>query len=219
MRKENRMEETILQYLRDKYRPLAIIVYGSYADGTNGPGSDFDALLIAVGEKRHDDSAFEGVPLDVFVEPPESFQKDWDPADYVQLLGGRIAEDRGGLAAGVLERVRVWAAQLPRKTRSELREELNWCRKMLERTRRGDDEGLYRWHWLLTDSLEIFCDLVGEPWLGPKKALRRMEASHGLAKRAYGRALREMNRDALGDWISYLEKLAEIESAWERNNA
>ena len=212
------MEETILRYLRDKYRPLAIIVYGSFADGTNGPESDFDALLIAVGEKRHDDSAFEGVPLDVFVCPPESFQKDWDPADYLQLLDGRIVEDRGGLAAGLLERVRSYAAQLPRKTRSELREELNWCRKMLDRTRRQDDEGLYRWHWLLTDSLEIFCDLVGEPWLGPKKALRRMESAYGLAKYTYGRALREMSPEALREWIAYLGELAEIESAWEAKN-
>lgn len=209
------MEETILRYLKDKYRPLTIILYGSFADGTNGPGSDFDALLIAEGEKRHDDSIFEGVPLDVFVYPPESFQRDIDPEEFLQIYGGRIVEDRGGLAAALMERVEAYLARLPKKTRAEVREELTWCRKMLDRTRRGDDEGLYRWHWLLTDSLEIFCDLVGEPWLGPKKALRRMESSYGLAKHAYGRALREMTPQALKDWIAYLGELAEIESAWE----
>ena len=212
------MEETILQYLRDKYRPLAIILYGSFADGTNGPGSDFDALLIAEGEKRHDDSLFEGVPLDVFVYPPESFQRDYDPDEFIQVLGGRIVEDRGGLAAELMKRVRSWAERLPRKTLAERREELTWCRKMLERTRRGDDEGLYRWHWLLTESLEIFCDLVGEPWLGPKKALRRMEASYGVAKLIYSRALREMTPQALKDWIAYLGDLAEVEAAWAEKN-
>lgn len=205
------MEESILQFLRDKYRPQSIVVYGSWADGTNGPGSDFDALLIAEGERRHEDSILEGIPLDVFIEPPESFQRAFEPADYVQIYGGRIVEDRGGLARGLLEQVRACVAQLPRKTRAEVREELTWCRKMLERTRRSDDEGLYRWHWLLTDSLEIFCDVAGEPWLGPKKALRRMAASFGVAAILYRRALREMTPQALKDWIDYLDDLAKIE--------
>ena len=34
------------------------------------------------------------------------------------------------------------------------------CKKMLLRTLRSDAEGLYRWHWVLIDSLEIFCDAV-----------------------------------------------------------
>ncbi len=210
------MEETILRYLRDKYRPLAIIVYGSFADGTNGPGSDFDALLIGAGERRHEDSRLEGVPLDVFVEPPETFQRGWDPADYLQLLGGRIVEDRGGLAGKLMERVSEYAAHLPRKTREEIRESLTWCRKMLERTRRGDDEGLYRWHWLLTESLEIFCDVIGEPFLGPKKTLRLMAASYGMALMIYRRALGEMRPEALRNWIAYLEDLAKLETEREQ---
>ena len=210
------MEETILRYLRDKYHPLALIVYGSFADGTNGPGSDFDALLIGEGERQHEDATLEGVPLDVFVEPLETFQRDWDPADYLQLLGGRIVGDRGGLAAGILERVRACAAGLPRKTREEIRESLTWCWKMLERTRRGDDEGLYRWHWLLTDSLEIFCDVIGEPFLGPKKALRCMAASYGMALMLYRRALGEMRPEALRNWIAYLEDLAKLRGEREK---
>lgn len=209
------MEATILRYLRDKYHPLAIIIYGSFADGSSGPGSDFDALLIAAGEKRHDDSSFKGVPLDVFLYPPEQFQKDWDPADYIQICGGRIVEDRGGLAEGLMERVNAYVAQLPRKSLAELREELNWCRKMLARALRDDDEGFYRWHWLLTDSLEIFCDLVREPWLGPKKALKLMAASYGVALRVYRRALREMTPEALRNWIDYLDDLAKLEAARE----
>lgn len=207
------MEAAILQYLRDKYRPLAIILYGSFADGTDGPESDFDALLIAEGERRHDDSLFQRLPLDVFIYPPETFQRDYDPDEFLQVYGGRIVEDRGGLAAGLLERVRASVEQRPRKTRAEVREELAWCRKMLGRALREDDEGLFRWHWLLTDSLEIFCDVTGEPWLGPKKTLRRMSASYGVALLVYRRALRELRPDALRNWIDYLEDLAKLEAA------
>ena len=39
--------EAILKYIRERYHPTALILYGSYADGTNGPDSDFDALAIA----------------------------------------------------------------------------------------------------------------------------------------------------------------------------
>ncbi len=45
---------------------------------------------------------------------------------------------------------------------------------MLRRTERGDTEGYYRLHWVLTDSLSIYYDLRGEYYFGPKKALRRM---------------------------------------------
>ena len=209
------MEAAILRYLKDKYRPLAIILYGSFADGTNGPGSDFDALLIAEGERRHDDSLFNGLPLDVFVYPPETFQQDYDPAEFLQVYDGRITEDRGGLAAGLLERVRAHVEGLPRKTRAEVREELTWCRKMLGRALQGGDEGLYRWHWLLTDSLEIFCDAAGEPWLGPKKALRRMAAQYGMGAILYRKALRDMSPEALRNWIDYLDDLAKVEAARE----
>ena len=35
MRKDRTAMEKILQYIRQKYAPLSIIVYGSYADGSN----------------------------------------------------------------------------------------------------------------------------------------------------------------------------------------
>lgn len=38
--------EQVLKYIREKYNPLSIILYGSYADGTNNLNSDFDALVI-----------------------------------------------------------------------------------------------------------------------------------------------------------------------------
>ena len=40
--------EQVLKYIRGKYDPLSIILYGSYADETSNLNSDFDALVIAV---------------------------------------------------------------------------------------------------------------------------------------------------------------------------
>ena len=96
----------ILTYLAAKYDPAAIIVYGSFADGSSNLFSDFDALLItADGERKHDDSFVDCTQLDVFVHPMSDFQGDYDPAEYVQVYGGQILLDRDNVAATLLEKV------------------------------------------------------------------------------------------------------------------
>ena len=166
--------QKLIAALTEKYHPEAMIVYGSYADGSNNAGSDFDALLIAPGAPRHDASRMDGVQLDVWLYPPETFDAPFDPEDFVQVFDGIIIRDEHGTAKRLQERVRQHLADKPRKTDAELAQEKAWCSKMLQRTLRGDAEGFYRWHWLLTDSLEIACDLRHVPYFGPKKAIRTM---------------------------------------------
>lgn len=38
--------DKIIQYLTDTYHPNAIILYGSYQDGTQDDSSDFDCMLL-----------------------------------------------------------------------------------------------------------------------------------------------------------------------------
>ena len=60
--------EQIIEYIKQKYSPLSIIVYGSYAIGTNNLNSDFDALVFSQHHSQfHDTSFVDGVQLDVFV--------------------------------------------------------------------------------------------------------------------------------------------------------
>jgi len=60
-------------YLEEKYRPMAVAVYGSFADGSFGAESDFDALVITDGGgKAHDTSTVAGTELDVFIYPIRS---------------------------------------------------------------------------------------------------------------------------------------------------
>ena len=96
-------------------------------------------------------------------------------------------------------------AERPKKSDEERRQALDWCGKMLARTQRDDAEGAYRWHWLLIDSLEIYFDLHGLPYYGPKKALRTMEQTDPEAFSLYSKALNSMNRDALSAWIACLQ--------------
>ncbi len=197
--------ETLAEALNRRYRPEGMIVYGSFADGSRNAHSDFDALLIADGPRRHDASQIGDTVLDVFLYPPETFRQPFDPMDFVQVFDGKILVDQNGLAAALQARVRDAIDNRPRKTPEELRQELDWCRKMLLRTARGDAEGDYRCHWLLCDSLEIYFDVTGRPYFGPKKALRTMEKEDPAAFRLYARALHSWDRNALADWITCLQ--------------
>ncbi|MCR5782126.1 MAG: nucleotidyltransferase domain-containing protein [Clostridia bacterium] len=201
--------EAIIGYLTKTYDPDAVILYGSFADGSAAADSDFDALVIADGLKKHDASVIGNTALDVFVYPPETFLSDYDPEKFVQIYDGNILLDASGLASQLKKRVRDYIENKPPKTPEELRQEIGWCEKMTRRTLRVDTEGYYRWHWLLTDSLEIYYDLKRMYYFGPKKALRQMERSDSEAFSLYSKALKEFDRDSLSEWTEYLKKLFE----------
>ena len=164
------MLEKIIEYIKQKYNPLSIILYGSYANGTNNLNSDFDALVISYDhEQFHDTSFVNDIQLDVFVYP----------ASYLQTR--------------------------PQKTKAEMDANVDWCIKMLARVKRYDAEGMFRWHWVLIDSLEIFCDIKQHTYLGPKKALKWMEKNHPTAFVCYKNALDNFSINSLENWIAYIK--------------
>ena len=201
-------EDAILRYIAGRYDPEAVVLYGSYADGTADENSDFDALVIAGRERKHDSSEIDGTVLDVFVYPADTFLSDYDPEEFVQVFGGRIVLDRTGAAGRLMRRVREHVSGMEPKTEDELRRDIAWCEKMLARAFREDAEGYFRLHLLLADSLEIYCGAVKRPYFGPKKSLRSMEQSDPESFAAYSAALREPTRGNLSAWIGRLKTMA-----------
>ncbi|WP_027217622.1 nucleotidyltransferase domain-containing protein [Butyrivibrio fibrisolvens] len=198
--------DLIIKYIMETYSPEAIIVYGSYADGSANENSDFDALVITDSVKKHDSSEVDNTILDVWVYPTKYFSEEYDPDEFIQIFDGNIVLDRKGNAEKLKRRIGEYINQLPLKTDEEIRQEIDWCYKMFLRTKRCDAEGFYRWHWLLFDSLEIYFDVKRLHCFGPKKALRYMEKEDLEAFRIYSAALSELNTDCLEDWISYLKR-------------
>ena len=197
----------ILTYLAATYDPLAIIVYGSFADGSSNLFSDFDALLITEGgERLHDDRFVDCTQLDVFVHPLSDFQAGYDPADYVQLFDGKILLDRDGVAAALLENVNRYLDARVSKSRAELRQDVDWCEKMLRRAERSDAEGAFRRHWLLVDSLEIYTELRGWRYLGPKKALLQLRKKDRAASALYEQALTAGDLPTLTAWVAHIRE-------------
>ena len=204
--------EQILRYIQETYDPLSIILYGSYADGTNGLNSDFDALVITADHERfHDTSFVDGILLDVFVYPAKYFESSYSCEDFVQIFDGRIVTDSSSIGKALQETVRAYLKNRPGKTGAELQADIDWCVKMSARAKRCDCEGLFRWHWLLVDSLEIFCDIMHQPYLGPKKALKWMEKAHPEAFDRYKRALQNFQMDDLDEWIGYIRHAAKTD--------
>lgn len=199
------LDTEIIAYLETEYHPLGMIVYGSFANGIQNAHSDFDALLITrEGEKSHDSTIVHGTELDVFLYPASCFSETACWSDYEQIYDGIIVKDTDGIAAHVLQQVRAYLDGIPPKTNEENRVNVEWCEKMLLRSRRGDDEGFFRWHWLLTDSLEIYFDVIGKRYWGPKKSLRSFKQEDPVGAALYSQALHTLSQDALEAWIAYL---------------
>ena len=208
----------IVEYIKNHYAPLVLIVYGSYADGSNNQSSDFDALVISENHREfHDVSFVSGVQLDVFVYPASYFKGQFDCGKFIQLHDSEILFDTDEMGAKLKRRVLSYIKDRSHKSDEEIRNQITWCRKMLLRTKRGDTEGMFRWHWVLIDSLEFFCDKVDHPYWGPKKTLRWMETAYPEAFLYYKKALFDFDEDSLEKWILYLE-LEPFSAGYQRNH-
>ena len=108
------------------------------------------------------------------------------------------------------EKVQAYLRSRAVKSSAEIQASIDWCVKMLERTKRGDCEGMFRWHWVLTDSLEIFCDVMQHPYLGPKKALKWMEEAQPESFACYKKALQYLRMDCLEEWISHIKNINKL---------
>ena len=192
------------------YNPETILVYGSFADETNNEASDFDALIISdYSDTKHDVSYIEGTQLDVFVHSPETFENYFSPKDFIQLGGGQIILDRNGLGEKVLTCVNDYIERFSEKGHEELLEEVDWCEKMRNRILRNDPEGFFRWHLVLTESLEVYCDIVKQYYLGPNKALNLLKENDIEGYNLYVEALEKFELQTLDNWIQYLKEILE----------
>ncbi|MEM3373712.1 MAG: nucleotidyltransferase domain-containing protein [Candidatus Woesearchaeota archaeon] len=74
--------KNIVYQIKKKYNPEKIILFGSYAKGTENEKSDIDLLIIKETDKKFNKRTEEvlnkieyDIPIDVFVYTPEEFKK------------------------------------------------------------------------------------------------------------------------------------------------
>lgn len=198
----------IIKYIKQKYNPLSIILYGSYANNNNNLNSDFDALVISCNhEQFHDTSFVNGIQLDVFVYPELYFKDDYDCNRFIQISDGKIILDTDSVGKTLKNHVLLYLKNHSKKTNAEIQDDVKWCLKMVERVKRYDTEGMFRWHLVLTESLEIFCNVVQQYYQGPKKTLEWLEEKYPQAFVQYKKALKKFDLDSLENWIMFIKKV------------
>ena len=206
----------VIQYLLQTHHPRAIIVTGSYADGTYNKASDFDCWLIGQDEKRAlcDTSIVNGIELQAEIYPQayfESMTLYW----LRYFVDAIIVYDPEGLAEKFLQNTQEKLAAYPCMPPKQKEQAIAYLEKMLRRASTQDIHGDYRGHLMLAQSLESWCDLSDRIFLGPKKTLRLMEAADPASTAIYRRALRSFDAEDMCAWIRHLRVIYESNLARE----
>lgn len=170
--------------LRERHGCTTVLLYGSVARGEDGPESDIDVMGFRDAQGHENDtSEFQGRPLDAWIKPIGELEnavagRPEDREPFLHVAGGIPLADPEGLLARLLEQVAAEGA-LPVHMDSKRRAFLSsWCRKMVQRARKGDPEGDFRLHWLLTDALSIAFQFMERRYPGPKAALKVLAAEN-----------------------------------------
>ncbi len=199
--------EKIVAYLKEKYRLSSMIVSGDYAEGNIRPDSIFEAIAMgATSPYAHESGVVEGVKLDVLIYPREIFYGEIALDEFEAAHEGLVVLDEDGMASWLKRMIAQQIASIPLKPTEALEEALHWCRSMCLRSAQPDAEGLFCRHWLLTDSVEVYSDVCGEPFLSPKKTMSKMAKHDPEAAEIHLRAMGSMNHADLAAWVELLEK-------------
>lgn len=97
--------------------------------------------------------------------------------DRLRMCGGRVFLRRDDEGDRVLSAVAALHEKGPNLLDLDVaRTRRLWLEKMLARATKGDIEGDFRRHWLLSDLLEDYCALRERWYQGPKQALLALYA-------------------------------------------
>ncbi len=166
-----------------------ILFYGSRANGTARPDSDYDIAAFAPVEKMIRDARLvEGVFLDTFIRPETELLHPTHA--HIKLRGSKILLQRESEAENFLHQLellfRGGPAALPI---DEIEARKLWALKMAARIKHGDTEANYRRVWLLTALLEDYFHIRGLWWQGPKQSLIWLKENDASVHDAYCAAL------------------------------
>lgn len=186
-----------------------ILLYGSRANGTHGPDSDYDIAAFAATPETHrwaaqlpmlrEDLASRrvgsfaahhpgGEYLDIFIYPEAVLAEPTE--ELLRLRHSVILIQRGDGATRFLQQLDALYARGPKPLPAdELAARRTWARKMLARMQRGDTEGHFRRAWLLTALLEDYFHLRGRWYEGPKRALQWLAEHDPATRGAFDAAL------------------------------
>ncbi len=193
-------------YIKDKYDCHTILLYGSYVTGDYTNESDIDLIGFTNSTEQYNEvDLFNGKQLDVWIHPTNDM-KNYE--QFLKLHQAEILLDEQDKAGSFMEKVQRLFEEGPKKLSSDEKVFLRtWLQKMEKRSRKGDLEGNYRFHWMLKDSLEIYFELKDQWYLGPKKSFRWLKQNDPEGYHLIQMVLNEPNVcNHVTEWINYITR-------------
>lgn len=197
----------IIDYLKEKYKPLAIVTYGSFNCGMNDAYSDFDCMII-VNQKdsNHDDTVIDGIQLDCFIfTKNEALGEDLDA--FITVYDESIVLDTDEIAVNLKKRVRNYVAEHSVIPDNEKKFIISWIQKTTHRIEKNDDEGNYRALAFLWESLTDYFLLRDLFYFGSKKAVKYLKESDVVGYHLYHAAITERTNTAIIEWANHVIKI------------
>ncbi|WP_407271342.1 nucleotidyltransferase domain-containing protein [Radiobacillus sp. PE A8.2] len=199
--------EQVKTYLKQKYNCHTVILYGSYNTGDYTEESDLDIICFSDDiEDKNDVELFNGKQLDVWVYNSEQMN---NTEQFLRVNRGKVLLNDKGTAEKFLSEINDVFNKGPKKLSEEEKDFLkSWLKKMYLRSSKNDIEGNYRFYWMLKDSLEIYFDLKGLWFLGPKKAFSWLQENDALAYSLFKNALdKEGNTKEVEQLLEFLYEI------------
>ncbi len=159
----------LVRHLADELGFHTAILYGSHARNDWDAASDIDVVVFRDNaEPSHAARRWRDVFLDRFVYPTGAEAT----PEWLRLHGGRVLfqhDDEGDRVLSAVAELHKVGPPLLNPDAAQTRR--LWLEKMLARAAKGDIEGDFCCHWLLSAQLEDYCALRERWYLGPKQAL------------------------------------------------
>jgi predicted nucleotidyltransferase len=199
--------EKVTEYVKRAYNCHTVFLYGSYQQGDFTDGSDVD--LIGFGdevETQNKVETFSGQLLDLWIHSSEEMNH---PEKFLKTHEAMVLLDEKNYASSFLFEIDSVIQKGPCQLQGREKQFLkDWLIKMKVRSRKGDMEGRYRFYWLIKESLEIYFEMKGRWYLGPKKSLNWLAENDVEGYRKYDKLLEGPgDRRRLDAWIDHLQKL------------
>lgn len=196
-------QQKIITYLKERYNPLTLAVYGSYTDGTNDEYSDFDCLLIVKSKDRaHDDTIVDGVPLDCFLYSEQEIEQE-NIETFLPLYEAKLVYDTG-MGQAVQSRVRNYVQSHTVHDPEEKHILVSWIKKTLKRMEKPGEEGHFRAIAFLAESMEDYCFLRDRFYFGSKKTIRYLQEEDEQGFLLFQKAITARSNKAIREWANYI---------------
>ena len=196
--------EEIIEYLKKTYDPMSILLYGSYADGTNDESSDFDCMIIVrQKDKNHDDAVIGGVQLDCFIFTEEQVKNEDDADAFLTAYNSNIVLDNG-LGAELKQRIHKYVEEhtvIPDDEKDFIR---SWIQKTIHRIQKNDDEGNMRAVSFLAESLVDYFFLRDMFYFGSKKAIYYIKENDKEGYALFHKAVTAKANSDIIKWAEYI---------------